>query len=89
MTHRCKQGCEWGGLLTCHCSRCHRTFSAIDPFDRHVGTRGCLDPATAVDRDGEPMFMETTRKRVGTVWTRYRDEENFPDPGDDDDEEAA
>jgi hypothetical protein len=49
--HSCS-GCSlrWDGLLTCHCTGCHRTFTGITACEKHrTGThakgRYCLDPA--------------------------------------------
>ncbi len=61
---------RWNGLAECHCSVCHRHFSAIGPFDAHRSEDRCLDPATATRSDGQPMFEP--RERVdGIVWVKY------------------
>ncbi|WP_442410520.1 FDXHR family putative zinc-binding protein [Mycobacterium sp.] len=37
---------RWTGLNTCHCGKCHRTFTGISAFDEHRRNSVCLDPAT-------------------------------------------
>ncbi|AYR02438.1 hypothetical protein SEA_AFFECA_55 [Gordonia phage Affeca] len=44
--HTCRCGARWSALGACHCSGCHRTFTALTPFDRHRRGDQCLDPAT-------------------------------------------
>ena len=40
----------WSGLIACHCSECHRTFTGAYAFDMHRagshahGKRHCVDP---------------------------------------------
>lgn len=31
----CQCGAYWGGSKTCHCARCHRTFTGLTAFDAH------------------------------------------------------
>lgn len=45
MTGSCNCGARWGGLRTCHCSRCHLTFSTVGNFDRHQRGGKCLHPS--------------------------------------------
>ncbi|WP_449757758.1 FDXHR family putative zinc-binding protein [Epidermidibacterium keratini] len=42
-----KCGSGWGGLNTCHCQRCHVTFSTVANFDRHQRGGECLTPKDA------------------------------------------
>lgn len=50
LTAECSCGAQWGGLLTAHCSGCHRTYTGLTAFDRHRdgsharSTRHCRDP---------------------------------------------
>jgi len=39
-------GCDntWGGLSTCHCAACHRTFTNLKNFDKHRVKNACVDP---------------------------------------------
>jgi hypothetical protein len=68
LRHTCK-GCDasWTGLKMCHCSACHQTFSTVALFDRHRSFEGqhgsCRDPATLIDRKGNPVMVLT-----GGVW---------------------
>jgi len=59
-------GCPatWTGVTKCHCSGCHRTFSAVYAFDLHRSRRGphgsCVDPATLVTGTGARVLVERT-----------------------------
>jgi hypothetical protein len=74
ITGRCDCAAELGyGLSTCHCGRCHRTFTAISGFDLHQtiseGIVTCHDPLTSCMRDGRPRFSVVRRTRSGNpVW---------------------
>lgn len=52
-------GGEWwqSGNRTGHCGSCHRAFQGTGAFDRHRRDGACIDPATAVDKHGEPAFV--------------------------------
>lgn len=39
---RCRA--QWGGLNTCHCAGCHRTFTGITAFDHHRKGGECQHP---------------------------------------------
>jgi hypothetical protein len=58
-------GCPatWTGIGKCHCSGCHRTFSAVSGFDLHRSRRGphgsCVDPATLATGTGAPVLAES------------------------------
>lgn len=43
---RCEPGCDAPVGAQCHCTVCHRTFSAITNFDRHRRDGWCLDPGS-------------------------------------------
>lgn len=48
----CRCGARWSARALCHCAACHRSFSALQAFDRHQRTGpgrevACLDPAAA------------------------------------------
>lgn len=45
----CGCGARWGGLKTCHCVRCHRTFTGLTAFDQHQ-TGGCSTDQLVVVR---------------------------------------
>jgi hypothetical protein len=68
------------GSNACHCAACHRTFTAITPFDLHQRLDGervvCMDPKYTRGRHGDLIFREV---RQG-VWGRNaeRPPENFP-----------
>lgn len=57
-------GCPaaWTGIGKCHCSGCHRTFSALSAFDLHRRLRGghgsCVDPATLLTGTGAAVLVE-------------------------------
>jgi hypothetical protein len=57
-------GCPatWSGIGKCHCSTCHRTFSALSGFDLHRSRRGphgsCVDPATLLTGTGAAVLIE-------------------------------
>jgi hypothetical protein len=59
---RCPEcGATWTGLGRAHCrGECHRSFSTASAFDAHrrdIGSKGtCVDPATLLDKAGEPRF---------------------------------
>jgi len=53
---------HWTGLGTTHCSGCHRTFTGVTAFDIHRRGGQCHDPATVLDRNGEPRLVPVTRR---------------------------
>jgi hypothetical protein len=58
----------WASLREAHCVRCCRQFASNAAADAHTLTEGCLDPATALRRDGRPKFVARER-RFGPVWS--------------------
>lgn len=48
------------------CSGCGRAFSSMDVFDHHRTGQKCADPATLLDKDGEPRGY-VPRLEVGVV----------------------
>lgn len=45
LAHSCQCGARWGGANTAHCAAdCHRTFTAVGPFDLHRRGGVCLEP---------------------------------------------
>jgi hypothetical protein len=43
--HDTRCGARWSGYSTSHCRGCHRTFTAVGPFDAHRVKGVCKDPA--------------------------------------------
>lgn len=82
----CRCGAAWTALGAAHCAtdQCHRTFSAVDLFDRHrqaYGEHGrCVDPTTIVTTTGQwVMFFRngmwrgpelTEEQRAAMGWRR-------------------
>lgn len=62
MSYACN-GCtnRWTGLLTCHCSGCHTTFTGLGAFDAHRSRGKCLEPASVLTQKGEPRLMPVAR----------------------------
>ena len=65
---------QWTGLLSCHCGGkggCHRSFTSLSAFDKHrtgshaYSTRRCLDPATLLDKNGEPVLVPADKPWAG------------------------
>jgi hypothetical protein len=55
-------GRTWTAARECHCTVCHRQFSAVRYFDDHrrEGTRTtCTDPLVMLNRQGEQRYKET------------------------------
>jgi hypothetical protein len=63
--------CAVTGTSVCHCAGCCETFTGVEAFDYHQRLEGdrvvCVDPWTAVRRDGAAMFV-----RHGEAWQRNR-----------------
>jgi hypothetical protein len=74
-----KCGRAFRSLRECHCTTCcgvgRGHFVSVDAFDRHrvgpVDDRRCLDPATAIDEKGRPIF-EAVETAWGISWRRRR-----------------
>ena len=58
---------SWSSLRAAHCTVCCAHFVSAAAFDRHQRD-GCLDPATAVRRDGRLLFTNRDREGTGAVW---------------------
>lgn len=61
------------GLSTCHCARCHETFTSITAFDMHqhllLGDIACVNPAVLTKRDGSPALAVIRQTPDGSpVW---------------------
>lgn len=57
----------WTGTQTSHCGGCHRNFAGLTAFERHRRDFACLDPATALNPRGKPLF-EAVDKPYGLLW---------------------
>lgn len=72
----------WAGLRTSHCAACHETFTGLAAFDKHraglhTKKRYCRDLVSAVDKDGQAIFVLTDRTyRCWTLATPSREEDD-------------
>lgn len=48
----CGCGAQWGGMKTCHCGRCHRTFTGLTAFDHHRPGTCSVDRLVVVRNSG-------------------------------------
>jgi len=64
MTHcrRCHRSWPRASELQ-HCTACCRTFTNARAADFHRGPRGCLDPASVTDSNGNSRLALSTRTR--------------------------
>lgn len=51
----------------CECRACLCVFSSETTFDRHQRDGRCLDPVSAVNKKGAPIF-EPRERRHGITW---------------------
>jgi len=70
---------RWGGYRTAHCAQCHKTFSGIDAFDKHLdidyrrpsGTEvACKEPRVCRLVVNSLGYWGSDQPRPGTVWTK-------------------
>jgi len=67
-THGC--GARWhqAGNRTSHCAACHLTFSSTSVFDLHQRGGTCADPASLLDKSGQPRLKTFTDSEGCTIW---------------------
>ena len=78
-TATCSCGASWHATnATSHCAApgCHQTFTSTSGFDAHRrddgdGNRVCINPATAVRRNGEPVFTARRDRSGAPVWEHH------------------
>lgn len=54
-------GAIWTGLIACHCSGCHETFTGLSAFDIHRVGGQCCDPAAIVNKKGEHRLVRVDK----------------------------
>lgn len=57
----------WTAPREAHCTLCCRHFSTGENADAHVGSSGCVDPATLCDKRHRPRFKLADRPS-GPTW---------------------
>jgi hypothetical protein len=55
-------GQKWTGIAAAHCGACHRTFTGTAAFDIHRSGGECRDPATIIDKHGNPRLVPIERQ---------------------------
>ena len=68
----CACGRRWTSKRECHCSGCHRHFTAVSAFDVHRLGFACQDPATLATETGRTVLAAYERPD-GVVWGRWVD----------------
>lgn len=66
ITHSC--GARWSKPGAAHCAGCHVTFSSDSAFVMHRRSGECVDPSTAVRKDGTPAFQLRQDRSGADMW---------------------